>query len=372
MNSPKNIINYQLYSCLLDNIITLIQFYSHFTKYFSLSLQIMKSPFTGKEMSIKKEWRTMNFRKDEFKVLFHFYKCEDTGEQFEDDVFSQLNYNQLVNQFRVKYAIPFPEQIIAIREKHCISAAKMSEILGFGTNGYRQYESGEVPNQSNARLIQLADDPHEFKKLVDLSSTLAIQIKEKLDHRTKELLVEQKNTKFEKQLENYFFGTTTPNSFTGFKAPSLLKFSEMVVFFTEKLQPWKTKLNKLLFYADFAMHKQTGYSISGVQYRAIPMGPVPNNFNTIFEYLANKDEVDIYYTAFAGGGTGEQFIPNPKRTFNPELFSEQQLTILKAIAERFKSTSTNEIIEISHQEKAWIENKAERKIIDYVYSYDLN
>ncbi len=30
----------------------------------------MKSPFTGKEMSIVKEWRTMSFRKDEFKVLF--------------------------------------------------------------------------------------------------------------------------------------------------------------------------------------------------------------------------------------------------------------------------------------------------------------
>jgi hypothetical protein len=60
----------------------------------------MKSPFTGKEMSIRKEWRSMNFRKDEFKVLFHSYICVETGEQFEDDAFAQLNYNQLVNQYR--------------------------------------------------------------------------------------------------------------------------------------------------------------------------------------------------------------------------------------------------------------------------------
>ena len=112
--------------------------------------------------------------------------------------------------------------------------------------------------------------------------------------------------------------------------------------------------------------------MSGVQYRAIPMGPVPNNFNSIFEYLANKDELDIYYTNFADGGTGEQFKPNPNKTFDKELFNESELQILETVAERFKNTSTNEIIEISHKEKAWIDNIAEKKLIDYNYSFELN
>lgn len=332
----------------------------------------MKSPFTGKEMSIHQEERTMNFRKDEFIVLFHSYKCNETGEQFEDDAFAQLNYIQLVNQYREKYSIPFPEQIIAIRKKYNASASRMSEILGFGTNSYRQYESGEVPSQANARLIQLADDPHEFKKLVDLCNTIGSTVKDKLLHKIQFLLEEQKSTKFEKQLENYFFETCLPNTFTGYKKPDLKKFTEMVVFFTDKLRPWKTKLNKLLFYADFTMHKQSGYSISGAQYRAIPMGPVPNNFNSIFEYLTNNGDVDIYYTTFADGGTGEQFKPNSKRKFNPVLFSENELQILEDIAEKFINTTTNEIIEISHKEKAWKENKDEKKIIDYKYSFYLN
>ena len=332
----------------------------------------MKSPFTGKEMSIVKEWRTMSFRKDEFKVLFHSYKCEDTGEQFEDDAFSALNYNQLVNQYRVKYSIPFPEQIISIRKKYNLSAAKMSGILGFGANGYRQYEGGEVPNQSNAKLIQLADDPHKFKKLVDYCTTLEQKVVEIIYRTIENLLEEQKKNRFEKQLENYFFGSCLPSTLTGFKTPDLKKFSEMIVYFTEKLEPWKTKLNKLLFYADFIMHKETGFSMSGVQYRAIPMGPVPNNFNSIFEYLANKNELDIYYTNFSDGGTGEQFKPNASKLFNSGLFNNVELKILNSVAERFKNTSTNEIIEISHKEKAWIENNAERKLIDYNYSFELN
>lgn len=332
----------------------------------------MKSPFTNKEMTIVKEWRTMSFRKEEFKILFHAFKCEDTGEQFEDEVFSQLNYNQLTNQYREKHNIPFPEQIISIREKYNLSAAKMSEILGFGINGYRQYEAGEVPSQSNAKLIQLANDPHEFKKLADYCSTLDQKLITKIHRTVENLLEEQKKNKVEKQLENYFFGPCFPNTFTGYKVPDLQKFSQMVLFFTEKLQPWKTKLNKLLFYADFTMYQQTGFSMSGIQYRAIPMGPVPHNFNSVFEFLANKNEIDIHYTNFADGGVGEQFKAHPSKVFNKNLFNDSELQILHSVAERFRKTSTNEIIEISHQEKAWIENHQENKLIDYKYGFELN
>ncbi len=331
----------------------------------------MKSPFTGKEMIVAKEWRTMSFRKEEFKVLFHSYRCVDTGEQFEDDDFAQLNYNQLVNQYRVKYNIPFPEQIIGIRSKYDLPASKMSEILGFGANVYRQYEAGEVPSQSNAKLIQLVDDPHEFRKLVDLCTTVDPKTKEKIYKRIDSLLEGQKHVKFEKQLENSFFGTCLPSNLTGYKTPDLKKFSEMVVFFAERLQPWKTKLNKLLFYADFCAYKKTGFSISGVQYRAIQMGPVPYNFNSIFEYIANKNELVIYCTTFADGGVGEQFKPNPFKVFDKGLFSKSELQVLEFVADRLKSASTTEIVKISHNEKAWLDNQEEQKFIDYNYSFDL-
>ncbi len=42
-----------------------------------------------------------------------------------------------------------------------LSAARMAEVLGLGANTYRNYEQGEVPSESNARL--LAQNPEEFK-----------------------------------------------------------------------------------------------------------------------------------------------------------------------------------------------------------------
>lgn len=331
----------------------------------------MKSPFTGDKMSVQKEYRTLTFRKEKFEILFHFYKCEKTGEKFEDENFAQLNYNQVINQYRHKNAIPFPDEIIEIREMYGLPAAKMSEILGFGINSYRQYESGEVPSISNARLIKLVEDPHEFAKLVSMCNSLNEKQKEKYHKKAQSLLEEQKEHKQEKYLEAYFQGMLFPNPFTGFKNPNIEKFTEMIIFFAEKVKPWKTKLNKLLFYSDFGMHKKTGFSISGLPYKAIPMGPVPNNFNGLFEYISNKGDIIIESKTFSDEGTGEQLIAGEFKSFNEGLFSEKELEVLENVARTFKNTNTTEIIELSHQEKAWRENQNKKSFIDYKYAFDL-
>jgi len=39
----------------------------------------MKSPMTGKEMILTKERRLMDFRKEEFEIIFHYCLFEDSG-----------------------------------------------------------------------------------------------------------------------------------------------------------------------------------------------------------------------------------------------------------------------------------------------------
>jgi len=331
----------------------------------------MKSPYTGKEMILCKEERPFSFRKEEYIVVYHFFKCPDSNESFTTTELDDLNLNQLYNQYRSKYKLPFPDEIKRLREKYSLSASKMSEVLGFGPNSYRNYENGEVPNMSNSRLIQLAKNAREFKKLLLLSNAFESKSLEKNTNRLELIIKEQKELRFDSQLKEYLIGPPIADTFTGFRLPDLNKFTGMIIFFTERLKPWKTKLNKLLFYADFIMYEKSGFSMSGIRYRAIPMGPVPENYDSIFEYLAKKDEFDIKSTPFHNGGIGEQFKPNPKHKFNPDLFSEAELSVLEEVAKRFRDTSTDEIIEISHKEKGWIDNNFEKKIIDYKYSFDM-
>jgi transcriptional regulator with XRE-family HTH domain len=331
----------------------------------------MKSPITGKEMTLAKEKRSLEFRKDTFDVIFHYYKCEDSGENFTTTELDELNIDQVYNQYRAKFNIPFTDEIIGIREKYGLSASKMSVILGFGANSYRQYESGEMPSISNARLVQMVDDPKKFMEMVELCDLLDTSSKTKYIQKAQLLIEERKRNVFTFNLKNYLLGEHLADIYSGYRNPSFEKLTEMIVYFSEQLQPFKTKMNKLLFFADFLMFKQSCFSISGVRYQAIDMGPVPVNFQSIFEYLANIDEIDIDNIQFPQNYTGEQFKARKDRAFNPKLFTESELKVLDTISAKFKTTSTNEIIQLSHLEEAWKKNEQTKSLISYAYAFEL-
>lgn len=47
----------------------------------------------------------------------------------------------------------------------------------------------------------------------------------------------------------------------------------------------KTKLNKEMYYVDFYSYKKYGRSISGLAYRAIQYGPVPEHYETVYDHV---------------------------------------------------------------------------------------
>ncbi|MDX2129957.1 MAG: DUF4065 domain-containing protein [Chloroherpetonaceae bacterium] len=332
----------------------------------------MKSPITGKEMTLKKEKRSMEFRKEKIEIVYHYYKCEDSGEQFTTTALDELNINQVHNRYREKFNIPFPEEIAGIREKYGLSAVKMSEVLGFGVNGYRQYEAGEIPSIANAKIIQMVDDSTYFTKMVELSTTLSSEIKLKVCQRARQISeLKDQNRGFE-AFQEYMLGKAKPDTFSGYKIPSLEKIAQMISYFAKEMQPYKTKLNKLLFYADFLMYKESGFSISGMRYKAIDMGPVPGNFQSIYEYLANQGEIDILSQEFPNGKTGEQFIPKRENPFKADLFTEKEIRVLEKVAKTFRKTTTQEMIELSHSEEAWKANEKIKAKIHYDYAFELN
>ncbi len=148
----------------------------------------------------------------------------------------------------------------------------------------------------------------------------------------------------------------------------------MVVFFTMEAQPnlWKTKINKMLFYADFLNFKKEVQSISGCRYRAINMGPVPNNFNSLFDYIAENNHIDITVTSFPNGSIGDQFTPNAKRIFDETKLTKVEIETLKEVVSKFKKAKTPEIIEISHKEEVWKKNfDGGKKLISYIDAFQL-
>jgi DNA-binding transcriptional regulator YiaG len=328
----------------------------------------MRSPFTGKEMTINVETYAATFRKETFDVYFHTYFCEDTNRKFEDEIFADLNSNQLYNQYREKHSIPFPSEIKAIREQYGVSAAMMSNILGFGANMYANYEIGEMPSLSNATVIDLVRNPQNFKGLVE-KATIKETERKKILSKIEAVKSELDTT--QKLLEKLEL-STKPIVLNGYSVPKIEKLNALVSFFAHKMQPYKTALNKFLFYADFLNFQQTGFSITGLSYKAFPYGTVPINYEGIFREIEKENtDLEIKRTLNAEGtATTEQF--TTKVSPKIDLFSVQELTVINKVIEKFEGMTVQEIVAINHKEKAWLENEMHRKVISYQDAFALN
>ncbi|MEJ6982440.1 type II toxin-antitoxin system antitoxin SocA domain-containing protein [Pedobacter sp. P351] len=332
----------------------------------------MESPFTGGKVMLLKEKKQIEFRKDLFEITQLFYRCVDTGEEFSTDEVDQINLNQLYNQYRVKYGIPFPEEIKEIREQYGLSASKMSEILGLGTNSYRQYESGDIPTVANGRLILASKDPGEFIKFLDASESL-LTPKEYLKFKNTALeIIEEKKANFWNLLFfDNIFTYSKPSEYNGYKKPDQYKVANMISYFSQSLDDlYKTKLNKLLFYSDFLCYKMSGYSISGIAYKAIQMGPVPAEYDKLYIKLTDENMVDLKFVPFRNGNYGEAL---KGKVFDQSIFEEKELQAMNAVLNKFGKKSTNEMVEISHLESGWIENEESRDMISYSkYAFELS
>jgi len=332
----------------------------------------MKSPFTDGEAILQHEKKELEFRKDVFTVTQFYYKCKDTGEDYTTDELDQINVNQLYNQYREKYGVPFPDEIKEIREQYGLSAAKMSEILGFGVNSYRQYEGGDIPTVASGRLIQAAKDPEEFKKFLDDSKpVLTDREYKRFSERVDELIEKCKHNLWENLFTAQIFSHSKPTEFTGYRKPSLERIAMIIAFFSEHINDlWKTKLNKLLFYSDFLNYSRTGYSISGIAYRAIPFGPVPAEYDKLYIKLKDDEFARIDFVEFDNGNYGETITSIKK--FEEGALTDAELNSLKDVIEKFATCDTNKIVKISHQEKAWLENESTHDLISYQkYAFEL-
>lgn len=331
----------------------------------------MKSPITGKEMTLQTNESTVVFRKEEFKYFHLSYYCEDSGESLTTTELDEFNLNQVYNQYRDKHNILFPDEIKSVKEKYGLSSSRMSQILGFGANSYRNYENGEVPSMANANLIQtISEDSNVFRNLVLRSTDLEDGEKAKILAKVDAAIEIEHASSDENKYVSMLFEDMLPDAYSGYRKPNIQKFSEMVVYFAEKLQPTVTTMNKLLFYADFLNYKKSAYSISGARYMAHNYGPVPVRFSGLFDYITNKRMVDTQIEAF-GEYIGEKFVLPPTKTFNEDLFNEIELESLRTIVVKFAKCNATQIKDISHQEKAWIENEKGKNKINYNYGFDL-
>ena len=117
----------------------------------------------------------------------------------------------------------------------------------------------------------------------------------------------------------------------------------------------KIKLFKLLYLLDFQHFRETGKSVTGLDYQAWKFGPVP------VKIMESWDDPDTP-VALGCHIEGERVIDHLRHTvkldsgtqFDDSDFSRRQLRIMHDLVERYRDTNSPAMIDVTHQENgAW-------------------
>ena len=163
------------------------------------------------------------------------------------------------------------------------------------------------------------------------------------------------------------FGKYSPDIISGFKELNLNKLFQAIIFFCVG-GVLKTKLCKLLFYADFKHYKNYASSITGVRYVHLKFGPVPDRYGYYFATLENEEKAISADEVIYGEYIGEMFYADK----DPDLsiFSNSEIKTLIAVKEYFENFGAGEIKTFSHKESGYKETY-DGQIISYAYAEDL-
>lgn len=112
----------------------------------------------------------------------------------------------------------------------------------------------------------------------------------------------------------------------------------------------KTKLAKLLYLADFAWFYDHLESMSGMQYRKIAYGPVPDMFFRALDELA--DDGKIVIDKKTEGDKDMLLISESESNKNEKIqtLSSGEQKLMKEIATKWKGKKTHEIVNFTHNQ----------------------
>ncbi len=144
------------------------------------------------------------------------------------------------------------------------------------------------------------------------------------------------------------------------------RLGELILYVADKSASDKyygaTKINKILFFADFNAYAQRGKSITGAEYMGLPQGPVPRRLVAVREQLVAEGAITVRKKAFNGGKIQERIIA--LREPNLELFSGWEISLVDSVITHFRGKSAAEMSQLSHA-RIWRLAGTEKGAIPY-------
>jgi hypothetical protein len=111
-----------------------------------------------------------------------------------------------------------------------------------------------------------------------------------------------------------------------------------------------TKLNKILFFSDFAAFRNQGEPITGARYMKLDHGPAPRRLLPVLNDLIESKSAAVQEKPLLSGKKQKRLIS--LREPDLSLFSAPQIEIVHKVIELLEHTTAEEVSDISH-DRVW-------------------
>lgn len=281
-----------------------------------------------------------------------------------DEELDEENLLTAYDEYRRRKGIVTIEDIVTLRARYGLSQRALSRLLGWSEATIYRYETGALPSEAHNYILKRLADPVEAKRLLEkargrLTLREVKNLEQRISFMTREELPQQLTQILKESVDRSSLGIE--RGFCEFDPEKLI---EMMIFFAEKLNGvFKTKLMKLLWYADFFCFKTSARSISGACYINLPFGPVPDNWQLLLG-LGETAGAIVMQPVAGSDWEGEEIAAS--RLFRRELFTLPELEAMEKVAAYFKNWSAKQISELSHREEGY-QKTGRGDIISYEY-----
>jgi len=324
---------------------------------------------TGLELVTKEE--VIRVRNKPIKIEVQYSRCVQCGDEVFDPSLTVDPFDLAYREYRKKYGFLQPEEIRDWRKANKLTQGELARLLGVGVATISRYENGALQDPSHEKLLRLAMNPFNLLRLIERSEGVFTETKKR---RLVEALQEVEADAH--SIDSTIivnFGNYDPNEYSGYRKLDLEKLYNAILFFCKE-GVLKTKLNKLLFYADFKHYKEYALSITGARYARIPFGPAPDNYEIYYGALSSQKAIEfieeVYPPKYGGEAVVGEIIKAAKKP-DLSLFAASELRIMASVQEDFKEYNAREIREFSHKEAGYQETQ-HGGTISYNYAKKLN
>ena len=294
--------------------------------------------------------------------------CDAAEELYMDEQQIQENDICLKDAYRKAEGLLTSSEISGIRAKYGISQSDLCILLGWGGKTITRYESHQVQDKAHDTILKKIDqDPEWFLSLLDdVKDNLSAGSYQKYMETAIALYEEDQDSYLRKAIEASYARFQGNQLFHGNTKLSLDKVVDVIRYFAVSVNVtnlYKVKLMKLMWYADALSYKKRGFAITGLVYRALPMGDGPVGHNSIIDLKdVPCEEIDM------GETNAYYFSLKEEQKFSA--LSDEDKKILDIVIEKLGKMSKNDIISFMHKEQAYIET-APRDVIQFKYADSL-